>query len=154
MLFNGGIFLFFFLVLLKVFLIGVYWLSTVVHRASPPSWTARPTLPSSQVQSLHVITEQRAELPVCCTFCNLLSSGSVVSDSAIPWTAARQASLPSLSLRVCSNSSPSRGWCRPTISSSVAPFSSCPQSLPESGSCPMSLPSTSGGQSIVTWDHF
>ena len=81
MRFNGGIFLFFFLVLLKVFLIGVYWLSTAVHRASPPSWTSRPTLPSSQVQSLHVITEQRAELPVCCMFCNLLSSRSVVSDS-------------------------------------------------------------------------
>ena len=29
-------------------------------------------------------------------------------------------------------------WCHPSISSSVVPFSSCPQSLPASGSFPMS----------------
>ena len=39
-------------------------------------------------------------------------------------------------------------WCHPTISSSVAPFSSCPQSFPVSGSFPMSRLFTSGGQSI------
>ena len=33
----------------------------------------------------------------------------------------------------CSNSSPSSGWCHPTISSSLVPFSSCPQSFPASG---------------------
>ena len=36
----------------------------------------------------------------------------------------------------------------PTISSSVVPFSSCPQSFPTSGPFPMSQLSTSGGQSI------
>ena len=36
---------------------------------------------------------------------------------------------PSLSLGICSNSCPLSQWCRPTISSSVAPFSSCPQSF-------------------------
>ena len=36
----------------------------------------------------------------------------------------------------------------PTISSSVVPFSSCPQSFPASGSFPMSRLFTSGGQSI------
>ena len=50
---------------------------------------------------------------------------------------------PSLSPRVCSNSCPDS--CHPTISSSVAPFSSCPQSFPASGSFPMSRLS---GQSI------
>ena len=35
---------------------------------------------------------------------------------------------PSLSLRDCSNSCPLSQWCHPVISSSVAPFSSCPQS--------------------------
>ena len=44
----------------------------------------------------------------------------------------------SLSPRVCSNSCPLSQWCRPTISSSVIPFSSCPQSFPASGSFPMS----------------
>ena len=37
-----------------------------------------------------------------------------------------------------SNSCPSSGWCHPTISSSVVPFSSCLQSLPELGSFPVS----------------
>ena len=41
---------------------------------------------------------------------------------------------PLLSPRVCSNSCPLSRWCHPTISSSVAPFSSCPQSFPASGS--------------------
>ena len=44
---------------------------------------------------------------------------------------------PSLSPGVCANSCPLSRWCHPTISSSVAPFSSCPQSLPSSGSFPM-----------------
>ena len=50
--------------------------------------------------------------------------------------------------RVCSNSYPLSWWCHPTISSSVIPFSSCPQSFPASGSFPMSQLFTSGGQSI------
>ena len=39
---------------------------------------------------------------------------------------------PSLSPGVCSNSCPLSQWCHPTISSSVFPFFSCPQSLPAS----------------------
>ena len=50
--------------------------------------------------------------------------------------------------RVCSNSCPLSRWCHPTISSSVFPFSSRPQSFPASGSFPMSGLFTSGGQSI------
>ena len=55
---------------------------------------------------------------------------------------------PSLSLRVCSNSCPLSWWCHPTISSSVAPFSSCPQSFLASGSFPMSRLFVSGGQNV------
>ena len=44
---------------------------------------------------------------------------------------------PSLSPRVCSDSCPLSRWCH-LISSSVAPFSSCPQSFPASGSFSMS----------------
>ena len=58
-----------------------------------------------------------------------------------PWTAAGQASLFLLSPRVCTNSHPLSQWCHSTIPFSVAPFSSCPQSLPASGFF------TSGGQS-------
>ena len=63
-----------------------------------------------------------------------------------PWTAAHQASLSitnSWSLLYLSSR-----WCNPTISSSVVPFSSCPQSLPASGSFQMSQFFLSGGQSI------
>ena len=48
---------------------------------------------------------------------------------------------------VHSNSRPSSPWCHPAISSSVVPFSSCPQSLPASESFPMSQLFTWGGQS-------
>ena len=55
---------------------------------------------------------------------------------------------PSLSTGVCANSCPLSQWCHLTISSSVTPFSSCPQSFPASGSFPMSWLFASGGQSI------
>ena len=50
--------------------------------------------------------------------------------------------------RVHPNPYPSSRWYHPTISSSVVPFSSCPQSFPASGSFPVSQLFTSGGQSI------
>jgi len=50
--------------------------------------------------------------------------------------------------RVYSNSCPLSQWCHPTISSSVVPFSSCPQTFPASGSFPISQLFTSGGQTI------
>ena len=46
------------------------------------------------------------------------------------------------------NPCPLSRWCHPTISSSVVPFSSCPQSFPASGSFPVIQLSASGGQSI------
>ena len=54
----------------------------------------------------------------------------------------------SLSPGVCVNSCPLSQWCCPTISSSVAPFSSWSQSCPASGSFPMSWLFSSGDQSI------
>ena len=50
--------------------------------------------------------------------------------------------------RVHPNPCPLSWWCHPTISSSVVPFSSCPQYFPASGSFPMSQLFASGGQSI------
>ena len=50
--------------------------------------------------------------------------------------------------RVHRNSCPLNWWCHTTISSSVIPFSSGPQSFPTSGSFPMSQLFSSGGQSI------
>ena len=65
-----------------------------------------------------------------------------------PWLQHIRLPCASLSPRACSNSCPLSQWCYPTISSSVAPFSSCLQSFPASGSCPLSRFFTSGGQSI------
>jgi len=76
------------------------------------------------------------------------SLSSVMSNSAIPWTAACQASLSITYSWTCSNSCPSSWWCHPTISSSFIPFSSHLQSFPASGSFPMSQFFASGGQSI------
>ena len=55
---------------------------------------------------------------------------------------------PSPTPRACSNSCPSHQWRHPTISSSVVPFSSCPQSFPASACFPASPLCASGGQSI------
>ena len=49
---------------------------------------------------------------------------------ATPWIVARQASLSITNSGVHWDSRPSSQWCHPAISSSVVPFSSCPQSLP------------------------
>ena len=54
---------------------------------------------------------------------------------------------PSLTPRVHSDSHPSSSWCQPAISSSVVPFSSCPQSLPASECFPMSQLFAWDGQS-------
>ena len=55
---------------------------------------------------------------------------------------------PSPSPRVCSNSCPLSQLCHPAISSSVVPFSYCPQSFPASEFFSISQLFTSGGQSI------
>ena len=81
--------------------------------------------------------------------CSVQFSHSVVSDS-LRLHGLQHARLPcpSPTLRPCSNSCPSSRWSHPTISSSVVPFSSCPQSFSASGSFQMSQFFTSGGQSI------
>ena len=85
----------------------------------------------------------RIKLCTKCFLINILSSvqfsHSVVSNSL--WPHESQHARPPCSPptpRVHSNSCPSTQWCHPAISSSVVPFSSCPQSLPASGSFPMS----------------
>ena len=63
-----------------------------------------------------------------------------LQHSRLPW--------PSPTPGAYSNSCPLSRWCHPTISPSVAPFSSCLQSFPASGSFPMSQFFVSGGQII------
>ena len=99
------------------------WQATV-HRAAK-SWTHMHSVQFSSVQSL-----------------------SRVWLFATPWTAAHRPPCPSPTPGVYPNSCPLSQWCHPTISSSVVPFSSCPQSFPASMSFQMSQPFPSGGQSI------
>ena len=83
-------------------------------------------------------------------FClSFLFSCSVLSDS-FPLHGLQHARLPwpPLSLGVCSNSCPLSQWCRPVISFSVTPFSSCSQSFSAPGSFPVGQLFISGGQSI------
>ena len=76
-------------------------------------------------------------------------SRSVVSDSLWPHELQHaRPPCPSQTPGVYSNTCPLSRWCHPAISSSVVPFSSCPQSLPASGSFPMSQLFAWGGQSI------
>ena len=75
-------------------------------------------------------------------------SCSVVSDSLRPHESQyTRPPCPSPTPGVYSDSCPSSQWCHPPISSSVVPFSSCPQSLPASKSFPMSQLFEWGGQS-------
>ena len=75
-------------------------------------------------------------------------SPSAVSDSVRPPESQHaRPPCPSPTPGVHSNSHPSSQWCHPAISSSVVPFSSCPQSLPASESSPVSQLFAWGGQS-------
>ena len=75
-------------------------------------------------------------------------SRSVVSDSLRSHESQHaRPPCPSPTPRLHSDSRPSSQWCHPAISSSVVPFSSCPQSLPASESFPMSQLFAWGGQS-------
>ena len=76
-------------------------------------------------------------------------SRSVMSDSLRPRELQHaRPPCPSTTPGVYPNPCPQSRWCHPAISSSVDPFSSCPQSLPASGSFPMSQLFAWGGQSI------
>ena len=76
------------------------------------------------------------------------SCRSVVSDSLRPHELQHaRPPCPSPTPGVHLNSRPSSQWCHPAISSSVVPFSSCPQSLPASESFPVSQLFVWGGQS-------
>ena len=80
-------------------------------------------------------------------FSSVQFSHSVVSDSLQPDESQHaRPPCPSPSPGVHSNSRPSSQWRHPAISSSVVPFSSCPQSLPASESFPMSQLFTWGCQ--------
>ena len=81
---------------------------------------------------------------VGCTQFSSVQSLSGVRPFATPWIAAHRPPCPSPIPRVYPNSCPLSQWCHPAISSSVVPFSSCPQFLPAA----VSQCFASGGQII------
>ena len=82
-------------------------------------------------------------------FSSVQFSHSVVSDSLWPHGLQHaRPPCPSPTPGVYPNSCPLSQWCHPTISFSVIPFSTCPQSFPASGFFQMSQLFASGGQSI------
>ena len=87
--------------------------------------------------------------PLSLQFSSVQFSRSVVCNSLQPHEPQHsRPPCPSPTPRVYPNLCPLSWWCPPTISSSVIPFYSCPQSFPASGSFQMSQLFTSGGQSI------
>ena len=81
--------------------------------------------------------------------CSVQSSRSVMSDSLRPHESQHtRPPCPSPTPGVYSNSRPSSGWCYPAVSSSVVPFSFCPQYFPASESFTVSQLFAWGGQSI------
>ena len=79
-------------------------------------------------------------------FSSIQFSRSVVSTLRPHESQHARPPCPPPTSRVHSDSCPSSQWCHPAISSSVVPFSSCPQSLPASESFPTSQFFASGGQ--------
>ena len=85
----------------------------------------------------------------CQCRCSVQFSRSVVSDFLWPHeTQHTRPPCPSPTPGIYPNSCPLSQWCHLTISSSVVPFFSCPQSFPTSGSFQMSQLFASGGPSI------
>ena len=92
---------------------------------------------------------KETKIPLILVFHSVQFSHSVMSNSLRPYELQHaRPPCPSPTLRAYPNSCPLSWWCHPTISSSVVPFSSCPQSFPALGSYPVSQFLASGGQII------
>ena len=86
-----------------------------------------------------LLSSMAIDLVILFQFSSVQFSHSVMSDSLRPHELQHtRPPCPSPTPRLHSDSLPSSQWCHPAISSSVVPFSSCPQSLPASESFPMS----------------
>ena len=116
-----------------------------------PLWGGRLKMTRrSENSSFPIMVTRHGKFPTKSISKDVISqfSRSVVSDSLRPHEAQHaRPPCPSPTPRVHSNPCPSSQWCHLAISSSIVPFSSCPQSLPASGSFPMSQLFTWGGQS-------
>ena len=122
-------------------------LSPLIPSICTFSWNVKPILgvqvqPSSNLQLLFfsyflIPVQFNSVAQLCPTLCDPMNC---MQHTRPP--------CPSTAPGIYSNSCPSSQWCHPALSSSVVPFSSCPQSLPASESFPTRQLFTSGGQSI------
>ena len=141
----------------KVKSLSGVWLFTTPWTAAyqaPPSmgfprqeyWSEVPS--PSPIRKLVQEFKQEA-MASCMLVWGVQFSRSVVSNSLWPHKSQHtRPPCPSPTPGVHSDSRPLSHWCHPAISSSVIPFSSCPQSLPASESFPLSQLFAWGGQSI------
>ena len=147
---------------------GVEKSDGTLYPSSPPRRFSCPSILSSSTSSsvpvlllLHLLHPSSLSqflfcLPCLCSPCSLSLrvsapssvqfSRSVMSDSVTKWTAACQASLSVTNPQSLPKLMSIELGMQPTISSSIVPFSSCPQSFPASGSFQMSQLFASGGQ--------
>ena len=118
----------------------VYWFPPVIEDLANLYGSYIPFLPPAVMDSKFVLLSALSSVQF---------SSSVMSDSLWPHEPQHtRPPCPSPTPGVHPNPCPLSRWCHATISSSVVPFSSCPQSSPASGSFPMSQLSVSGGQNI------
>ena len=120
----------------------LFCLQTILPSSVPGTWSVHvaPSLSPSPIMSLHSLFR---------TFSSVQFSRSVMSNSLQPHGLQHtRLPCPSQMPGGCSNSCPSSQCCHPAVSSSVIPFFSLLQSVPESGSFHMSPFFPSGGQSI------
>ena len=107
-------------------------------------WEYQTTWLACLLRNLYASQEATVRTGHGTTVFSSVQSLSCIPLFATPWIAAHQASLSITNL----NPRLSSWRCHPAISSSVIPFSSCPQLFPELGSFPISLLFAWGGQSI------
>ena len=125
-----------------------------VHRIIKQEyWSGEPSSPGeltdTGTKSVSLISPALAGRFLTTITISVQFSCSVMSDSLRPHEPQHtRPPRPSPTPGVHLNSCPLSRWCHPVISSSVVPFSSCPQSFPGSGSFPMSHFFASGGQSF------
>ena len=109
-------------------------------------------MPSAWNSSWHAVRTIKSKLIIIVIIINfmifwMLKLSSVLSSLQPHELQNARPSCPTPTPRVHPNPCPLSQWCHLTVSSSVIPFSSCPQSFPASGSFPISQLFTSGGQS-------
>ena len=112
------------------------WVGLIFSHVKTRSWICG-RIPQRWCSLLIAAHQKLHDISICLIQFSSGQSLSCVQLFVTPWIKARQASLSFNSRSSLRLTSIESQWCHPAISSSVVPFSSCPQSLPASKSFPM-----------------